>query len=632
MKSSLVQLSVPLSRLVPGRKNPRKVKPGQEAHDRLVALIRAHGLLHPLIVRPDKDRQFVVIAGNRRLAALREIHRSDGDPKIACVLRDVDASTAEALSLGENFAREAMHPLDEAEAFAKLASAEGKGAEAIAAEFGVTEHYVRQRMKLATLADPVKSAYRKGTIDTGTAAAFAAVPEGQQLKVWDEVGGHPRHADQIRNVIAHQWIDAKDALFDPATLPELSVSRDLFGERVLIEREAFMQAQAQAMEAEQKALQEAGWANVVIAQREQVQDRLYALDTAPQEFDEATTRKLAKIRGRLHKLEETAQKLGDGDEARLNRLQKRHELLEAEGREIEKAASLHFSEEIKAIGTVFLILDPDGRVYHVYRVPRPKPRASAAGNGYGQDRPDGESGQPKPPTPDELSDKQLAVTFTHQAVAVRHALLANPAARKRIVALILHEKVRSEAFALRHEANGTTFHASSEGFSSPAWEELRQKRAKLDPLASEHSVSDRDAYERLAKLSGAKLDALIDLLIVECLTAHTLRRTELVCELADELKVNVRGSWRPDAAWLLSFQKFRLSQLIGELKGPVHAPGPERKKSELVEILAKLFADAAEGTLEDKQLAERVNRWLPSNLRSMKEDRSRRTRKARDSK
>jgi hypothetical protein len=52
-----------------------------------------------------------------------------------------------------------------------------------------------------------------------------------------------------------------------------------------------------------------------------------------------------------------------------------------------------------------------------------------------------------------------------------------------------------------------------------------------------------------------------------------------------------------------------------ELKGPMHAPPPERKKSELVTELDKLFADAAEGRLEDKKLAERVNRWLPVNLR-----------------
>ena len=110
-----MQMTVPLSRLMPSRRNPRKVKPGREAHQRLVALIRSQGLLQPLVVRPLEGKRFEVVAGERRLRALREIHKDNGDPKIPCVLRDVDPVTADALSLGENFGREAMHPLDEAE-------------------------------------------------------------------------------------------------------------------------------------------------------------------------------------------------------------------------------------------------------------------------------------------------------------------------------------------------------------------------------------------------------------------------------------------------------------------------------------------------------------------------------------
>lgn len=46
------QIEVPLSRLLPGRRNPRRVKPTRESHKRLVALIRSQGLLQPLVVRP----------------------------------------------------------------------------------------------------------------------------------------------------------------------------------------------------------------------------------------------------------------------------------------------------------------------------------------------------------------------------------------------------------------------------------------------------------------------------------------------------------------------------------------------------------------------------------------------------
>jgi ParB family chromosome partitioning protein len=613
MKTSFVQLSVPLSHLVPSRRNPRKVKPSVEAHHRLVALIRSQGLLQPLVVRPceGKPKHYELVAGERRLRALREIHRNDGNPKIACIVRDVDVPTADAMSLGENFGREPMHPLDQAEAFAKLASGDGKDAQAIAAEFGVPDRYVRQRMKLATLAELVKAAYRQGEIDTAMAEAFAAVPQDRQLEVWTETGGHPHHAEHVRNIIAHAWIDAVHALFDVSTLPEHAVSRDLFGDRVLIERKAFMEAQTQALAGKLQAMREEGWAEVVVGRREDFQDRLYATDKPPREFDEATTRKLARIATRRQKLEAVVETIPDDDEARLNRLNQRHKALAAEEQEILKEAPEYFSEAIKATSTAFLILDPDGRVHREYRVPRRRQPVSGQGQGGAGSSDD----KPVPPTSDQLSDGQSAATFTHQALAVREALLKNDAARNRVLALILHEKVRSEALAVRREANGTTLHAASEGFSSEAFTRLQTMRSKLDPFADQHSVQDRAAYERLVKLSTSKLDGLIDLLIVECITAHMRRPTTLVRLLAEELKVNVRDFWCPDAQWLSGFQKIQLAHLIAELRGPVHAPAPERKKSELVDLLAKLFAEAVAGKLEDKQLAETVNRWLPSNLR-----------------
>src|SRR5439155_3987473 len=170
--------------------------------------------------------------------------------------------------------------------------------------------------------------------------------------------------------------------------------------------------------------------------------------------------------------------------------------------EIVNQAPEHFSEETKALATSFLILDPDGRVHREYRLPRTKRRQSSDGNrhaagggGAGETR--------KAPTSDELSDKQLAATFTHQALAVREALLKNAAARKRVLTLILHDKSRSESLAVRHEPNGVTLHASSEGFSSAAFDHLREKRAKLDPFEKVHFVEDSQGYEQLGNLSSA---------------------------------------------------------------------------------------------------------------------------------
>ena len=615
MSTDSVQISVRLSQLVPSRRNPRKVKPAREAHQSLVALIRSQGLLQPLVVRKVDRKQFEVVAGNRRLRALKEIHRNDGDPEIPCVLRDVDVEAADAMSLAENFAREAMHPLDEAEAFAKLATGEHKDAKAIAAEFGVPEHYVRQRMKLATLAQPVKAAHRDGAIDTATAEAFAAVPEDRQLEVWKELGGHPRHAEHVRNVIAHAWIDAKHALFDPSTLPDLAVSRDLFGDRVLVERQAFMDAQVQALDAQRVALVEDGWSEVVLGRREDVQDRLFSMEQAEPEYDAPTTRKLARIDDRWEQVEAAIANLSEGDDAAYQKHQRRLQALEAKAEQVRAEAKPFFSEESKADGTVFLMLGLDGQVHRETRMPRR--RSSRPAGGGGDPEVGGQGEKPKAPTSETLCDRQLAVTFTHEAIAVREALLRSPEARKRVLALILHDRVRSEALSVRHEPNGTTLHATSGEFVSAAFGRLKAKRDKVDPVEDRHA-EDVVAYERVGKLSASKLDALIDALVVDHVAARMLRPTALVRRLATELKVNVRDHWRPDAAWLSGYQKIQLAHLVVELRGAINAPAPDAKKSALVEALAELFADAAEGKLEDNELAARANAWLPSNLREPK--------------
>ncbi len=623
---------IPLSKLVPaGRRNPRRVKPERDAHRRLVASIRAHGLLQPLVVRPvtaasgddapaGRPGAYRVTAGHRRLAALREVHRGDDAVRVPCVVRSADTDeAADAQALAENFAREPMHPLDEATAFAKLARDDGRDAEAIAADFGVAPGYVRQRMKLADLSDAVQSAYRAGEIDTATAEAFAAVPPDRQAAVWAEVGGRPQHAAHVRNMIANGWVDAAHALFDVSQLPDWTVSRDLFGERVLIERAAFLSGQAEALAAERVHLAEDGWAEVVAGCAADVRDRLWSMNEAPHGYDGPTTAKLAKLAERRQELEDRYADLdGDNepDDAKSDALAAKLEAVDEAERAMTTDAAVHYAEGTKAVGTAFLILDPDGRVRREYRVPRGRP-GQATGHGAGVGPDGAASAAPQPPTSDDLRESQLAATFTHQALAVRQALLADPVARRRVLAVALHDRVRAEALAVRHDANATTLHADhADSFASAARDELRRCRAELDPLHDRGLVSDAEAYAAVAALPAERLDALVDLLTVECVTAHLQRRTDLVCRLAEELGVDVRRHWRPDAAWLAGYQKAQLVHLTYQLRGPAYGGAAERKrKSELVAEFAQLFADAAAGTLADGPLAARLNWWLPANLR-----------------
>ncbi len=608
-------MNILLSQLSGSKINPRKVKAGREAHQRLVASIKSHGLIEPLVVQKTGEESYTVIAGHRRLAALREVHRGE-DAKVPCVVRSVDEpDEVLSLSLAENFVREAMHPLDEAVCFATLAREQGQEAGEIARSFGVSETYVRQRMKLAGLCQPVKRALRENRVTLAVAEAFCAVPVERQAELWAELSGQPRDAKQVRAMIEHDWIDATHALFDMSTLEPSAVSQDLFGGSVLVERSAFMRQQAEALESLRGELLEEGWAEVVIAERSQVQDRLYRMDAAPCEYDKAVRKQLEQWRKRREELE-TTQAESEEDEVRLT-----DELAALDEQERAYMASHPgtYAEETKARGTVFLMLGTDGRVERRYAVPRESRKAGASGNGSNAGQTAERGREPAPTTSDDLSPRQLAHAYWHEVLAVREAVSLDKLARKRLLVLALHPKVRTDGLAIRTEVNITGRRASEEGtFTSGLLDAQIERLDSVDPFAATPSVDEDTAYAMLMDLTERQLDTLICVLIVDRLTFHGQRDTPLVRLLCEELKVQVRESWTPDAEWLSGYTKLQLADLLGTLKGHDHRSAAiQRKKSELVAELAGLFERAAKEpkSLGDAGLAERARAWMPKAMR-----------------
>ena len=117
----------------------------KEGIEELAATIRGDGyrILQNLVVRKgDKRGRFFVTAGGRRHAALdllAELGEIAKDFAVEC--KERSAAEATEISLIENMQREAMHPVDEYDAFRVMADA-GKSVEDIAARFGTTEGMV----------------------------------------------------------------------------------------------------------------------------------------------------------------------------------------------------------------------------------------------------------------------------------------------------------------------------------------------------------------------------------------------------------------------------------------------------------------------------------------------------------
>ena len=202
---------IPLSKLVPSRANVRKTG-GSVAIDELAASIEAHGLLQNLQVRAAAKGTFEVVAGGRRLAALKLLAKKKAIAKntsVGCnVLDDEDAGE---ISLAENVVREPMHPADQFEAFHALAGT-GKGPEEIAARFGVTATVVRQRLKLASVSSKLIELYRAEEMTLDQLMAFTVSDDhAAQEAAWENLPEFNRNPSAIRRALTEAHVEADDA-------------------------------------------------------------------------------------------------------------------------------------------------------------------------------------------------------------------------------------------------------------------------------------------------------------------------------------------------------------------------------------------------------------------------------------
>jgi ParB family chromosome partitioning protein len=204
-------LSIPLNKLVPWDGNVRKTSVS-EGIEELSASIAAHGLLQAPIVRKIKGGKYAVVAGQRRLLALKLLAEKGtiaAEMSIPCQLVAAEADAGE-ISLAENVVRVAMHPADQFEAFRDLVD-RGTDLASVAARFGVSESVVVKRLKLGRLSPVVLDAYRNGDIDLEEAQAFAISDDhAAQERVLADTNEWHRSPSSIRRALTEGEVAATD--------------------------------------------------------------------------------------------------------------------------------------------------------------------------------------------------------------------------------------------------------------------------------------------------------------------------------------------------------------------------------------------------------------------------------------
>ncbi|MAS94362.1 MAG: transcriptional regulator [Verrucomicrobiales bacterium] len=160
---------VDLDKVVPSPLQPRK-RFNEEHLDELVESIREHGVIQPLIVR-EVAGQYELIAGERRWRASTKL----GLEKVPVILRDASDRDVLEMALIENLQREDLDPLEEAEAYSRLAREFGLKQEEIAQRVGKNRATVSNAIRLLDLDEEVQLLVSRKMLSSGHAKAILGI-------------------------------------------------------------------------------------------------------------------------------------------------------------------------------------------------------------------------------------------------------------------------------------------------------------------------------------------------------------------------------------------------------------------------------------------------------------------------
>ncbi len=156
-----------INEIEPNRNQPRKDF-DEGALNELADSIARHGLIQPIVVRPNLDGTYMIIAGERRWRACRIA----GVAEVPVIIKETDDKTLMELALIENLQREDLNPVEEALGYKALIEDFSLTQEEVAHRMGKSRSAVTNALRLLALNEAELEALRKGMITAGHARAL----------------------------------------------------------------------------------------------------------------------------------------------------------------------------------------------------------------------------------------------------------------------------------------------------------------------------------------------------------------------------------------------------------------------------------------------------------------------------
>jgi ParB family chromosome partitioning protein len=169
---------LPIETVVRGSSQPRN-EITAESLEELTLSIKQQGILQPIVVRPTKNKNYEIIAGERRWRAAQLAGLDD----IPAIIKKVSDETAVALALIENIQRENLNPIEEAVSLLRLQKEFKLTQKEVAETVGKSRVAITNTLRLLSLHDEVKKMLECGEINTGHARALIPLSVDEQLYI-----------------------------------------------------------------------------------------------------------------------------------------------------------------------------------------------------------------------------------------------------------------------------------------------------------------------------------------------------------------------------------------------------------------------------------------------------------------
>jgi ParB family transcriptional regulator, chromosome partitioning protein len=165
-----------IDEISPNRFQPRKYFDDDKLEE-LVTSINENGILQPVVVQKAVNG-YELVVGERRWRASKKA----GMKKIPVVIREVSDAQALELAIIENIHRQDLNPIEEAEAYARLADNFTLTQEMIAKKVGKSRTAVANILRLLKLPQSIKEDIISGKLSMGHARALLGLEEARQVQ------------------------------------------------------------------------------------------------------------------------------------------------------------------------------------------------------------------------------------------------------------------------------------------------------------------------------------------------------------------------------------------------------------------------------------------------------------------